>query len=72
MGDKAEPLLICPEVDRTFFTEDPGQGITQSHVPSAEEQASLVLSTAPLLLLWKTFLPACFRWEGLALMTSEF
>lgn len=72
VGNKAEFLAICPKVDRTFFTQDPGQRIIQSCVPTAKEQASVVLSTASLLLLWKTFLPACFSWGGLALMTTGF
>lgn len=72
VGNKAEPLVICPKIDKTFFTQDPGQGITQSCLASAEEQASVVLPIALLLLLWKAFLPACFSCGGLALMTSGF
>lgn len=72
MGNKGEPSVICPKVDRVFFAQDPGQVITQSCGPSAEEQASLVLSIAPLLLLWKAFVPACFGCGGLALITSGF
>lgn len=72
MGNKAEFLVICPKVDGTFFTQDPGQHIIQSCVPTAKEQASVVLSVASLLLLWETFLPTCFSQGGLALMTTGF
>lgn len=56
MGNKAEPLVICSKIDKTFFIQDPGQGVTQSCFPSAEEQASLILPIAFLLLLLKAFL----------------
>jgi len=55
-----------------FYTQDPGQSIAPSCVPSGEKQASLVLSVIPLLMLWKAFAPAFFSWGGLALITSAF
>lgn len=61
MGNESEPVVICPKV----FAQNSGQGITQSCIPSAEEQASLALSIPPLLLLWKAFLPAYFTWGDL-------
>lgn len=53
MGNKTEPLVICPKM---FFAQESGQGITQSCILRAEEQASLALFFPPLLLLWNSAL----------------